>query len=110
MKKFLKDINILGTVYKVYTDNRKSDSQLNKADGYMTGESKVIILDEENVPKHQERVLAHECVHAFLYESGLDIESWGATEEIVDRIALQNEKLFKTIKEAKTCIAKKKED
>lgn len=109
MRKFQKDINVLGSVYKIYTDNREGDSLLNRCDGYMTGESKTIIINEEDVPKHQERVLAHECVHAFLYESGLDVETWANNEEIVDWIALQHEKLFKTIREAKTCIVKKKE-
>ena len=46
-------------------------------------------------------MLRHEIVHAFLYESGLDVSSeWARNEEIVDWIALQTPKLQKAFEEA----------
>ena len=55
-----------------------------------------------------DRVLRHEIVHAFLYESGLDRQTrsagpWSANEEMVDWFAIQGCKIVKAWKEA-NCI------
>lgn len=42
----------------------------------------------------------HELVHAFLWESGLDVQSWANNEEIVDWIAIQFNKMLVAFKEA----------
>ena len=91
-------IDVMGTKYTVYTNVPKDDKRLEDSDGYIMPEFKYIVLDKNNVPKHQEHVLRHELVHAFLHESGLDVESWATNEEIVDWIALQTFKMNKTIK------------
>lgn len=38
-------------------------------------------------------MIRHELVHAFLFESGLSVNSWADNEEIVDWIAIQFPKL-----------------
>ena len=58
-----------------------------------------------NLKEYKKKVLRHEIIHAFLYESGLwnnsgDAKSWGWNEEITDWIAIQSPKLFKAFKEA----------
>ena len=46
-------------------------------------------------------IIRHELIHAFLYESGLDVNSkWGTDETLVDWIALQFPKMEKAFKEA----------
>ena len=55
---------------------------------------------------YRKKVLRHEIIHAFLYESGLH-ENWthpqyGHDETYVDWIALQFDKLLKAFKEAGT--------
>ena len=55
---------------------------------------------------HTERkVLRHEIIHAFLYESGMwnnsgSTNCWGMDETITDWIAIQSPKLFRAFKEA----------
>lgn len=55
----------------------------------------------------QKRVIRHEIVHAFLYESGLAYsslpsdEGWAVNEEMVDWFARMSPKIFKVYKELK---------
>lgn len=100
-------INIMGTNYKVFTDSSKDDVLLSRNDGYIAPEKRIIVLDEGNNPVHQRHVLTHEIVHGFLYESGLDVESWGNNEEIVDWISLQLEKMHKLSKKTLADLDKK---
>lgn len=100
MKKKIMVINIIGTNYTIYTDVPKDDEKLNNMDGYCMPEKKKIILDANSVPEHKQHVLAHELTHAFLYESGLDVETWARNEEIVDWIAIQLFKISSTVKKA----------
>ena len=106
----LKDkVNILGTEYSIKRQNEKETSKLEYADGFCEFYSKEIVIDDfEPTPKtvanpnlYKKKVLRHEIVHAFLYESGLDVSSeWARNEEIVDWIALQCPKLQKAFEEA----------
>ena len=100
MRKLKTKINILGTEYKVYIDTASDNKLLEKCDGFILPEKKEIYIEKDCSKKHQDQILKHELVHAYLYESGLDVESWGRNEEIVDWIALQLEKIIKTFKEA----------
>ena len=101
MKKLkIMEINVLGTKYKIYVSTPDQDEKLKTCDGYIIPEAKMIILDRNNKSIHQEHVLTHEITHAFLYESGLDVETWANNEEIVDWIALQLNKMFKTTNES----------
>ena len=108
------EINVLGTKYRVYVSTPEHDEKLKTSDGYIMPEVKEIILDRNNKSFHQQKVLTHEITHAFLYESGLDVESWGTNEEIVDWIAIQSSKMFKTTKDSlnklKPYYTKPKED
>lgn len=98
-------INVLGQEYKIVFGNI-TDPRLESADGYCDFTTKTIAV-RSDIPEtvdtvsdlevYKDKVLIHEIVHAFLYESGLDSNSWGNNEEIVDWIALQLRKIIKEV-------------
>lgn len=105
-------VNILGTEYEIIRGVKESeDSKLrNNRDGYCDFTTKKIVIAEmmpdedtvEDLQFYDNKVIRHELIHAFLYESGLDASSgWARNEEIVDWIALQSEKIFKVFEELK---------
>ena len=97
-------INILGTEYEI-VKNAKTEEypQLNKSDGYTDFSIKKIVVadfepDEdcvEDLQWYKNKVLRHEIVHAFIYESGLAENcEWARNEELTDWIAIQFEKML----------------
>ena len=98
-------VNILGQEYRVIF-NDVTDPRLETADGYCDFTTKQIVV-RSDIPEtvdtvadldvYKNKVLRHEIVHAFLYESGLDNNSWGGNEEIVDWIALQLVKIVQVV-------------
>lgn len=106
-----KPVNVLGTVYKLHIDNPKQNPKLSEIEGYCDTSIKDIavdgsgsindILSKYNQLETIQKLIRHEIVHAFLYESGLDVNSdWATNEELVDWIALQGVKLYKAWKAA----------
>ena len=108
----MKKVNVLGAQYEIQYLTSKDDERLEKVDGYCDFYSKLIVVcNEENGNIHDyktyfRKVLRHEIVHAFLYESGLAQNSsysegaWACNEETVDWIAIQGEKIYKAWEEA----------
>ncbi len=109
-------VTILGTQYDIIKRNYNEDAEFHERDigAYCDIFRKKIICCKmitypgwENADDclYQEKsLLKHEILHAFLYESGLDINSsesgsWAANEEMVDWFALQSPKIFKVYKE-----------
>lgn len=99
--------NVLGTEYTITTGVKDTDDpklQNGNADGYCDFTTKQIVISEmveddytmADLETYEKKVIRHELVHAFLYESGLDSSTWARDEEIVDWIALQSHKLQKT--------------
>lgn len=100
-------VSILGTEYVIEYRSSKEDKILEDSDGYTDLYSKLIVVanDENGNIKdynaYRKKVLRHEIVHAFLYESGLahnsiQVESaWAMNEEMVDFFAIQGEKIYK---------------
>lgn len=106
-------VNVLGIDYKIVTRSKEKDHTLKDGnDGYCDYSTKsIIIVDLDSLEDWSEEskeardyyersLLRHEIVHAFLYESGLDIctnsceNGWARSEEIVDWIALQGKKIY----------------
>lgn len=98
-------INILGTEYTIHYKTEKEDAFLERCDGYTDKTSKNIVIAIEplrnelsNFQIYQEKVLRHEIIHAFLFESGLH-ENWkhsdGHDETYVDWFAVQFPKIAK---------------
>lgn len=107
-------MNILGTEYTLFEDNI-DDPELKPKDraGYCFFDAKEIHIEnletdkdwigESEIAKKRfkGKLLRHEIIHAFLYESGLnadssDIEAWATSEEMVDWIAIQMPKIIET--------------
>lgn len=101
-------INILGTEYTIHNQNRDENRIFRNNDGYCDTSSKEIFIcifekEEDSLKDYKSymnKVLRHEIIHAFLFESGLSVNSdWAYNEEIVDWIAIQFPKLEKVFKE-----------
>lgn len=98
--------NILGETYKIILDSEKC-KKIN-CDGFMDSSIKTIEIakceqGEDTLSKLDEykaKVLRHEIIHAFLYESGLSINcEWATNEEMIDYFAIQFPKMIKIFKE-----------
>lgn len=103
-------INVLGTEYTVLCRSNNEDPNLKDCDGYTDKTTQTIVVacagpDNElgDFDIYYRKVLRHEIIHAFLFESGLH-ECWthddGHDETYVDWIAVQFPKLLKAFKEA----------
>ena len=109
IKKMANKISILGTDYDLEIVARSSDPTM-IGDGYVdTSVKKIRVADmleedsrqaKKDLKSYQMDVIRHEIIHAFLYESGLDSESWGRDEMIVDWIALQLPKITRAVAQA----------
>lgn len=106
-----KTVNILGTEYTVMFDVPYDDMPEN-ADGCMDQSIRTIKIGKfesdrnsiKDLESYRRKVLRHEVIHAFLYESGLwnnsgSVQSWGTSEEITDWIAIQFPKIQKVYKQ-----------
>lgn len=98
-------VNILGTEYEIIKDAQEEDyTQLKKCDGFTDFSIKRIVIagfekNEDSIDDidwYVKKVLRHEIIHAFIYESGLAENSdWAKNEEMIDWIAIQFEKMLK---------------
>lgn len=108
----MKTVNILGTEYKIIFDV-PDEGMPEDADGCMDQSIQTIKIAEiesdrntiQDMDSYRKKVLRHEIVHAFLYESGMwnnsgSTNCWGMDETITDWIAIQSPKLFQAFKEA----------
>lgn len=102
--------NILGTDYKIYLKNEEEEPRLKKNWGFIDFHTKEIYIrddieeekedDCKNLIDFKNKVMRHEILHAFLYESGLRENSctslaWAENEEMVDWFAIQFPKILK---------------
>lgn len=105
-------VDILGTEYKLIIATEKERPNLKECDGYIDQSIKEIVVGRFepepmillNLKQYTKKVMRHEIIHAFLYESGLGensnkIENWAQSEEMVDWIAIQFPKILKAFKE-----------
>ena len=91
------EVDVLGATYKIIESNSLEDNNLEESDGYCDYSTKKIVIDTfkskpgsmEDLTKYKKKVIRHEPTHAFLHESGLNVNSWAGNEEIVDWIAIQ---------------------
>lgn len=108
----MKTVNILGTEYKIIFDV-PDEEMPEDADGCMDQSIQTIKIAEfesdrntiQDMDSYRKKVLRHEIVHAFLYESEMwnnsgSTNCWGMDETITDWIAIQSPKLFQAFKEA----------
>lgn len=108
----MKTVNILGTEYKIIFDV-PDEEMPEDADGCIDQSIQTIKIAEfesdrntiQDMDSYRKKVLRHEIVHAFLYESGMwnnsgSTNCWGMDETITDWITIQSPKLFQAFKEA----------
>lgn len=102
-------IDILGIEYTLTEATESTDPALVGKDGYCDTSTKMCVVDKmnnnspdakKNLPEYKKSVKRHELIHAFLYESGLDVCSWANNEETIDWLAIQFPKLLKAFKAA----------
>lgn len=104
-------ILILGTEYTISEASVMDDKYLAECDGYCDKTSKKIVIrakgDDcqlDDFESYRRKVIRHEIIHAFLFESGLHEnfkhEQWGHDETMIDWFAVQFEKLQQAFKEA----------
>lgn len=106
-------VNVLGTEYSIYMDvPPEADDILESFDGYCDFSVARIAVCERSEDSdiadyaaYQKRVMRHELIHAFLYESGLgadaawQIEGQAHPEQTVDWIARQFPKMLQAFRE-----------
>lgn len=107
----MKKVSILGTVYKII---EKPEAEMPEgADGAVDQSVKEIhiaIIPEPGVGElkdsewYRNKVLRHEIIHAFLFESGLwsnadAVHCWATDEEMTDWIAIQFPKIAKAFED-----------
>lgn len=113
-------INVLGTEYTITIKKYDEDPAFDRRGvaGYCDGSMhRIVVCDmstyhemaheqEDTQLATQRDLLRHEIVHAFLYESGLDAnsyvsnEGWAINEEMVDWFATQGAKIYSAWMEA----------
>jgi hypothetical protein len=112
----VKAVNILGSEWTIkYVDD---DPAFEQANGITNDAAREIIIENVKMTDdplafdmqsqyiNQKRVLRHELIHAYLYESGLgdssnSCDAWAVNEEMVDWFARNSPKIFATFKELK---------
>ena len=106
-------VTVLGTQYTILIIE-EDDYRFNReADGWCDTQAKEILIfnykqsaeSVKDLKAYQRKVLRHEIIHAFLYESGLWQNSygskcWAQNEEMIDWLAIQEPKIHKAFKEA----------
>lgn len=105
-------VDVLGTTYEILYNTPEQDMP-EGADGCMDQSTHQIKLLEfkkdrnsiQNLDAYKDKVLRHEIIHAFMYESGLwnnsgNSECWGMDETICDWFAIQSPKIFKAFQQA----------
>lgn len=108
-------INILGSIWDISFKTEATDPKLEKVSGYADPSIRSIVvydfprkiddpLSMAGLSVYQNKILRHELIHAFLYESGFDGESngaehWAENEEMIDWIALQLPKIVEACRE-----------
>lgn len=112
----VKTVSILGSEWTIkYVDD---DPAFAQANGITNDAAREIIIENVKMSDdpldfdmqsqyiNQKRVLRHELIHAYLYESGLGdssngCDAWAVNEEMVDWFARNSPKIFATFKELK---------
>lgn len=108
-------LDVLGTPYAVYMDiSIEDDEYLRDCEGYCDKTAKRIVIsgpDGDNQfadwSVYEKTNLRHEIIHAFLFESGLDGNSYWSNgqddhnEQMVQWLALQFPKLLKAFQLAR---------
>lgn len=105
-------VNILGTEYTITECSGEDDELIKSMDGYCDKTTKSIVI---SIPTpdcnlgdwqvYRKKIMRHEIIHAFLFESGLHenfehAKQFGHEETMIDWIAVQFPKMQKVFEQA----------
>lgn len=107
-------VHILGVPYKILIiDDSDYRYVRDDADGWCDTSTKEILVfnftqsveSKRDLNSYQRKIIRHEIIHAFLYESGvaensMSCSAWAKNEEMVDWMAIQMPKILEAFKEA----------
>ena len=107
-------VNILGSEWNIEYKFESEDPGLESCSGYSDYSVRKIVVQKfirdntslEDLDYHTRKILRHEIIHAFLFESGLSDDafvpysSWAKNEEMVDWFAFQGPKIYKAWSDA----------
>lgn len=107
-----KKVDILGITYTIKINVEENDDiRIKGVSGITDASIKEILIEKfkiyqdclKDLDYFRRKTLRHEIIHAFLYESGLsvnssDVNQWATNEEMVDWIAIQYPKIQKVFK------------
>ncbi len=102
-------VKILGAKYTIEEHAKSEDTYLKDCDGYCDKTAKLIVVTKKpdnceliDFERYRKKVMRHEIIHAFLYESGLhenfEHPTFGHDETFVDWVAVQYPKMLKVFK------------
>lgn len=103
-------VNILGAEWTICELTEAEDSLLLEMDGYCDKTLRRIVISKPSrncslgdYQVYRKKIIRHEIIHAFLYESGLwenfEHPKWGHDEAMIDWIAVQFPKMYKVFQE-----------
>ena len=104
----MKTVDIQGTTYRIeYVKSADDENIGNGADAYCDWTTKRLVLQDPedaggnlgSMDAYWRKVLRHEILHAFLYESGLaessnSCDEWAKNEEMIDWFAHLGPKIY----------------
>lgn len=103
------DVTILGASWTIEVTDSTKDPALSTRDGYCDKTSRKIVVcdreddcDLENFIMHRNKVMRHELLHAFLFESGLGEcfeHTNGHDETFIDWFAIQSPKFYEVYRQ-----------
>lgn len=120
-------VNILGTTYQVFYETLQENRCYKDCAGYCDFYAKEIHVrkhteddedtterDSKRLDIYEQKILRHELIHAFMYESGLhvnshNIEQWAMDEEMIDWFAIQMPKIMAVYNEVMRQLNEKNE-
>lgn len=111
-------VSVLGTEYRVIITTEEEDQRLKGADGACDYYAKEILIrrnpDIWQKRPYIEKVIRHEIIHAFMFESGLSInwehKEFGQEETVVDWFAIQMNKIIEAVTDVYASITKEEND
>lgn len=98
-------VNILGSVWEIIVGDKETYPALISCGGFCDFTSRKIVIDNldeakksdsavENLKVYQDKIIRHEVIHAYLFESGLaECSDWAQNEEMIDWLAIQIPKI-----------------
>lgn len=99
--------DILGSEYRIMSATESEEPRLIGKNGFTDWTSRLICLernfdgDLDSAKAFMEKVIRHELIHAFMFESGfgecMEHNACGQEETVIDWFAFQMPKIMKTV-------------